>query len=263
MKNYSILFLLLTFLGCSKPAEKNVSADSLAAKPDTSQLIPQAGEMGDSSKTGVLNVDGHQLLFTTITEAEYKKYYRPGDKDESNCEEFTGDCMAGLDNYYAQKYPNIVSRSGPTFSVRIKNGKQIDFTTDTSIIEGGTQYYYRGQLKSGFHVIREIYLEGNAYSLVNISTGERTKIWGAPVESPDHKRIIVSSFDMMAAFNNNGLQLFKIENGNLTKEWEKDFSSWGPDLPYWKDNQTVYLKQGNDGSQGDILYTYVAMKINQ
>ncbi|HXA00435.1 MAG TPA: hypothetical protein VNW99_00500 [Cytophagaceae bacterium] len=263
MKNHSIIFLLLACLACSKKAEKNASSDTTATMPYTAQAVKQpvqAKEMGDTTY-GVLDIDGHQLEFTPIEESEYKKYYRSGDKDESNCEEFGGDCEAALDNYYAQKYANTMTRSGPTLSVRIRNGKQVDFTTDTSISEGGTQYYYRGQLKSGFHIIQEIYLEGSGYTLVNINTGERTKIWGMPVESPDHKRVIVYSFDLMAGYNSNDLQLFKIQNGNMVKEWEKEFSTWGPNLPYWQDNQTVYLKQGTQGSQGDVLYTYSAMKI--
>ena len=265
MKNISILFLMFVCIACSKPAEKNASSDTIAAMPDTAQKNTQSsqpGEMGDST-VGILNVDGHQVEFTPIQESEYKKFYRRGDKDESNCEELQEDCQPALDYYYAQKYPNSTIRSGQTLSVKIKNGKLVTFTPDTSISEGGTQYYYRGQLKSGFHIIREIYIEGSAFTLVNMNTGEKTKIWEAPVESPDHKRIIVCSLDLMAAFNNNGLQLFKIENGNLVKEWEKEFSSWGPNMPYWKDNQTVYLKQGTQGSQGDVMYTYSAMKIIQ
>src|SRR5438046_3010368 len=135
MKGNSFLFLILVTMACSKPAETTVNLDTLeidSVKVLTDTVTINPPEIGDST-SGLLNIDGHQLEFTPIEETEYKKCFRSRDKNESNCAEFEGDCQNALENYYAKKYPNSFSRSGPTLSVGIKNGKQIDFITDTTI----------------------------------------------------------------------------------------------------------------------------------
>lgn len=107
-------------------------------------------------------------------------------------------------------------------------------------------YSYRDYLPGlGFHVVDIHYWEGGAHLLVDDSTGERTRVPGPPVVSPDRRRLVVASEAGVAGYAPNALQVWQVTPSGLALEWEVRPDDWGAAEPRWQDAVTVrFLKTG-------------------
>lgn len=101
-------------------------------------------------------------------------------------------------------------------------------------------YSYRDYLPGvGLHVVDIHYWEGGAHLLVDDSTGERTRVPGPPVVSPDRRRLVVASEAGAAGYAPNALQVWQVAPAGLALEWEVRPDDWGAADPRWQDAMTV------------------------
>jgi len=105
-------------------------------------------------------------------------------------------------------------------------------------------YHFLGHWDSLKYAIFEsgIY-EELIYFIYNIENGNKTFLWNIPVLSPDKKFVLTSSFDLVAGFQPNGIQMFEIIEKKIEKEFEIEFELWGPDSCYWINENEVVFKR--------------------
>ena len=160
--------------------------------------------------------------------------------------------------------PVNVYRHDSTLILKFNNGDSArlvsspNSTNDTLVLV----YRYVGYLRSlnRYLVLDNLY-EGAYYSLWNKSSGNETRIFGNPTESPDGKTILCYNLDIFAHYSPNGFQLFSVaNNGNLNLEWQHE-TWWGPNECRWKDNQTVLIKTNYLDSTSSIKTKYLKMKL--
>jgi hypothetical protein len=85
------------------------------------------------------------------------------------------------------------------------------------------------------------YYEGGTNLLVDARTGRQTKIWGMPVVSPDGRRFVALSMDLEAAYDPNGIQVWRSGGDSLEVEWQAELA-WGPSDPRWLNDSTFSVR---------------------
>jgi len=83
--------------------------------------------------------------------------------------------------------------------------------------------------------------EWSAWQLINGFTGIAQSAISAPVLSPDGKRFLCAYRDLIAAFDYNGIQIWRIEQDSLILEFEilDAACMWGPDEVYWESDSSA------------------------
>ncbi|WP_345237453.1 hypothetical protein [Hymenobacter saemangeumensis] len=145
-----------------------------------------------------------------------------------------------------------VQREGIQLRFKPEQGPEVVIKNDTADTEAMAFYHYWGTLASARQWVVSVGLyEGSAVELIDQRTGRRTPAWGQPVASPDGRYVVTYSADLGAAFDPNGLQLFKVEPTGLRLVWERDLSSWEPRQVSWLDNTTLLIKQAQGPAEED------------
>jgi hypothetical protein len=134
---------------------------------------------------------------------------------------------------------NRVARDGCVLRVRTNTGEQ---TFNDDLREGGhyVRYLYQGRLpRTDFDIVRVQFYEGSAYQLI----GPRgwSRLVGAPVLSPDGRRVIAASRDLYASYNPNAVEIWNIERGLPVLELSVRTDRWGPGEVTWIDADTIGL----------------------
>lgn len=138
-----------------------------------------------------------------------------------------------------------MSRTGIRLRLLPANGKEVVIAHDTADTDTMAYYHYWGSLPAAHQWVLSVRLyEGSAVALVDQRTGRRTIVWGQPVVSPDGRYLLTHSADLAAAYDANGLQLYRIEPTGPRLLWQRQLGSWSPDEVRWLDNQTVLIEQG-------------------
>jgi hypothetical protein len=139
-----------------------------------------------------------------------------------------------------------VKRKGNNLIITTDNGKRVVLTDKDDDAEDGdsyAEYTYTGYLPDiKQYGIMATYYESMDFLLVNQLTGETIHTWGAPIISPDKKYFVCASYDLEAAFLENGLQLFSYANGKITPVGEIELEKWGPGQIKWQDNNTLIVE---------------------
>lgn len=115
------------------------------------------------------------------------------------------------------------------------NDTIVTYKNDTIHNESMVKYHYAGIYPEiGFIHIRAMYWEWSRDLLVKIKDGRETVLWGNPIVSPNKKYIISNSADLVATEMPNGIQLFKLESGDLVNIFEKEIINWEPYEIKWE-----------------------------
>lgn len=75
--------------------------------------------------------------------------------------------------------------------------------------------------------------------LLNGTTGEYQRAISEPVLSPDGTRLLCSYRDVIAAFNFNGVQIWRVGPDSLVPEFNEKNVSWAPSNVAWDGDSTV------------------------
>ncbi len=89
--------------------------------------------------------------------------------------------------------------------------------------------------------------EWSEWQLINGVTGIAQSAISAPVLSPDGKRFLCSYRDVIAAFNYNGIQIWRIEQDSLIPEFEilDEMCLWGPADVRWESDTSITFNMLN------------------
>lgn len=83
--------------------------------------------------------------------------------------------------------------------------------------------------------------EGHKILFVNMQTGSITEFWRMPVPSPSGKKLCAASLDLVAGFDENGLQVYRVVKGSLAREFEMKLEGWGPSDARWTDEDSIEM----------------------
>jgi hypothetical protein len=105
-------------------------------------------------------------------------------------------------------------------------------------------YSYKGHWDSlNFLIFETAIYEELIYFIYDLDKGKKVYLWNQPILSPDKEMILSYSYDLIAGFQPNGIQMFRITDQGLVKEFELEFFNWGPDSCYWLNNNEFILKR--------------------
>lgn len=121
--------------------------------------------------------------------------------------------------------------------------------------EGGGVVYFSFQdhwVDRGWFVVQEQHYEGSEYLLIHHATGEWTRLPARPLLAPGGDRFAVLSFDLAAGYAPNTIQVWRLDEGEPTLEWQVDPDAWGPTDGRWVDEDTLIFSRrcGPDPSTG-------------
>lgn len=160
------------------------------------------------------------------------------------------DCCVGLENSYhcAQavekvqlpKYRQWAAREPGRLKLTLKSGEMVILQDSEG--EAGVHYSFRDYLQGlGYFLIHAQLWEGVAYVMVNDRTGTRYFLHDLPILAPNRQRLATLSMDLLAQYNPNAIQVWRISPADMTLEWSVELSDWGPAQGRWADNDTLNL----------------------
>jgi hypothetical protein len=138
-----------------------------------------------------------------------------------------------------------VSRLGSQLRIQLLNGRTAVFKDDSTEGLAFALPRYAGYLKAiRSHVLHILQYEGSgAYLIVDDSTGDSTIVFGKPIASPDGKRFALTSLDLIAGYNANMIEVWRMVGRKPEKEFSYDTDDsgepWGPSDAVWRDSATI------------------------
>jgi hypothetical protein len=92
------------------------------------------------------------------------------------------------------------------------------------------------------HIVRRIYVpEGEQILMISADDGSQVMIDASPVPSPDGRRFVTASLDLVAGHTPNRIRIYRVEADGPVLEWEATPREWGAANPTWVDDRTVVL----------------------
>lgn len=153
------------------------------------------------------------------------------------------DCARAIEEHRLAETERV-TRRGDTLGLALAAGdtaRYVDRTGDAAdVIYYSYQDYWRDP---GWYVVQVQYYEGSEYLLVDDRTGAETRIPNWPLRSPDGRRFAVLSLDLLAGYGPNTLQIWSVDEGEPTLEWETEPRQWGPTAGRWAGAETLELTQ--------------------
>ncbi len=138
--------------------------------------------------------------------------------------------------------------SRPTWDrllVRGRNGSRFLFDDEVSGGELRRTHVFRVYVETlDAYAIERIYMpEGGHFFLVDAGTTAVTEIDGEPYPSPDGRRFVTASLDLVAGHRPNRLRVYRMETDGPVLEWEVEPRDWGPQATAWRDPATIVLER--------------------
>lgn len=95
----------------------------------------------------------------------------------------------------------------------------------------------------GYLVFHIQYFEGDAYSMISKESAKEFILPGIPIPSPDKKKVLSTSYDLVAGYNPNSIQVWRVSPTDMTREMalEPQPVNWGPSDAIWIDDQTIHF----------------------
>ena len=128
-----------------------------------------------------------------------------------------------------------VERADSGLEIRGTDGRRLALADDTAEADAYERHVYRAYLPDiGFHLVEVGYYEGGTWLLVNAETTDMTILHGPPTVSPGRTRFAVTSVDLVAGYDENVVQVWRIRGGTPQLEWGLDGGDlWGASTPVW------------------------------
>lgn len=93
--------------------------------------------------------------------------------------------------------------------------------------------------------------EGSTTLLVDGADGGMTRVVSVPVPSPGGDRLLCFNEDIIAGFDDNGIQVWRVDPDSLVLEFEDLSVPWGPAGAHWEgDSLVAFLKRTFVWEQG-------------
>ncbi len=134
-----------------------------------------------------------------------------------------------------RRFSAKVVRKGKTLRLNCAGDRKVEFTSDDSGGESHVMYYCIDYIQpEGLFLIYAQLYEGSEHFFVSEATGKTVNLGDRPIFSPQRSRVAVAGLDITAAYDFNGLRIFKIEKDGLQLEFELEPENWGPENFKWE-----------------------------
>lgn len=165
-------------------------------------------------------------------------------------------CAARVEQGLIAASGGQVRREGGTLAFRTASGRSIVLEDDRTEGDRYVRHFYQGFLPEiGQHLVRVGFYEGGAWLLVGAAEADQTILVGAPVVSPDRSRFAATSVDLVAGYDRNAIQVWRIVSGRPRLEWGVDGGDvWGASDAVWIDARTVEFTR-HVNPDGDPYHT--------
>lgn len=191
---------------------------------------------------------------------------KPNNKDERICDSIrkghtnSHEAAWAIEDYYRSIYDSVFSANDSVVTIRLTNSKSINFLKwDGKRDEGFSFYgYYPAIDYVALHVQ---YGEGDAYMLVNRKNGFKQLIIGKPNLSPNGESFIVTSADLEAHYNENGIQYYKQTEDTLVCEFIMLINNCGPERVQWLSDNEFLLERYELISDNKHPYKYSYLNV--
>jgi hypothetical protein len=143
-----------------------------------------------------------------------------------------------------KKYPDKILRKGPSLTIKLSNGKQLEYTddkkSDYNLRDKSYQFIdYFG--KAGLFLIIKMVGQGYSFLLINEKNGATLTVSGYPIFSPDFKKCICYNNDPMFR----GLEILNLKSEKFEFSFDAKYINYTFDQnirimnPVWSDDNTV------------------------
>ncbi len=153
----------------------------------------------------------------------------PGPGDDSTR------CLREVESRLVAEAAGRARRSGARLELRAADTVIAEFADQTAEGEEFVRYRYGGWLaRAAQHVVMVDLYEGAGVVAVDGRSGRVAELLGRPELSPDGARVAAANADLVAAYTESGLQVWRVTTEGLELEWGLDGGGrWGGSAPRW------------------------------
>jgi hypothetical protein len=161
------------------------------------------------------------------------------------------DCYRRKEAVYAAQYPDLIERDGQRLSLKMDNGKWVDFEDVTPEREVEVSLYALSsfQINPGLYCVYNSLWEGGVFEVVMKKNGNRYKVLGEPILAESYKRFVCFNTDFEANYDPTGIQIWSIGHDKCTMEYEiKDGRNvkgeyWGAKEVEWVSDKRIKISR--------------------
>ena len=257
MKKYLAILTVLLFVISCKTEKKEKTVETISPV-DT--LIEET-KVKDYD---TLKLCDKSFLYNIIDTIEKVDYFADRVVRDSISMNFDNSFLTlkAIEKYLLEKDANLVNRSDDTLFLKKNDGTYVSFVDS---LEYEYFIYSKSFQNENFYLLLVHFYEGVVYGLVDKKSGKLTYIWGKPYFDKSGKRFLTCSIDLLAGYNPNGLQYFRVENDTIINEFSCETEGWGPVHVKWINDKTVQIERKFIKFQeGDISYEsdYIELILN-
>lgn len=278
-RNFKSALFCLALAVCSLPADAETglvnakSGLSLRARPTASgkllKKLPFATSVEILDKSGpaakIEGVKSNWFKVTThgVTGWVFGGFIKPSEKatdkipekvvtpavesisDSSDSDSgYTDFDFVGSEKKLLKKHPGKLSRNRKSLKLKCSDGKTVELINEETESESYVMYYCVDYIQpEGFFLIYAQMYEGSDHFFVAESSAKTISLGDMPVFSPGRSRVAVSGFDVTAAYDYNGIKIFKVTKGQLQQEFEIQPEEWGPQNFRWESETAATFNQ--------------------
>lgn len=153
----------------------------------------------------------------------------------------TEGCVAAMEAELMARSAGRVARRGDTLRVRTDDGHTVPLVTDRTEGERYVSYRYEGRVEPlAASLVSVHFYEGGTYVLVSDATGDQTHLIGPPLVAPDGSRFAALGLDLVAGYDPNGVQIWRVTEHGPRLEWGlMGGESWGASDGVWRGPATL------------------------
>lgn len=143
--------------------------------------------------------------------------------------------------------PRVRRVSWSRLVLRAADGRRRELRDEVVDGELRTVHLFREHVRPlDAYVVEVVYVpEGGRFLLIDARTGAETEVDSPPVPSPDGRRFVTASMDLIAGHSPNRIRVYRAGPGAPELEWEIEPRGWGAYRPVWSDSGTIELVRGD------------------
>ncbi len=144
-------------------------------------------------------------------------------------------CLRDVEAGLVAEAAGRARRSGSRLELRAADTVIARFADHSGEGEEFVRYRYGGWIaRAAQHVVLVDLHEGAGVLAVDGRTGRTAELLGRPELSPDGARLAAANADLVAAYTESGVQVWRVTPGGLELEWALDGGGrWGGSAPRW------------------------------
>lgn len=171
------------------------------------------------------------------------------------------------------KFPGLIQRKGNKLFIRSTSGQEHVFKDNPNTDQADTYVTHRAATSLpglDWVIVQSGYYEGGGQELISLSSGAMLQFDGFqdPILSPDRKRLLIYSQDMVAGYSSNYISIYQIDQNQMQLEIElsgdpdeQHKDAWGPSNPRWINDSTVAFDEDRYVNNDSMQATHITLKL--